>query len=404
MSNALALAATTRTLHNLLTQATPNVTFLPLDKAHDAGATDQLNLFLFSTALAAAWRNSDPVGLAPGETGPAPLPLVLHYLVTAYATDEAGAHVLLGRAMSILHDHPVLDGQEIHDATSADLPDSNLHLQAERLRITPLQITTHDMFELWSGFSTNYRISQAYEVSVVLIDSSRVSTAALPVLRRGPDDRGPRTVASPAADLTAVLPPLGAPVATLGTTVRLVGEHLMSGVTGVRFRNRRLAGPIELVPEPTGTSTERAVVLPGPVAAIDTWVAGVYDVAVVNAQLGLPRWAGNERAMSLGAVITVTPLAAPIGDVELTLTCTPRIRTGQEILVLLGSGAPTPPTAITSPADVTQPSTLTVTFPDVTAGTYVVRLRVDGADSDPVLYTGTPARPEFDPAVQVVVS
>jgi hypothetical protein len=404
MSNSFALAATTRTLRNLLTEGTPNVTFLPPDKAHEEGAGDQLNVFLFATPLAPAWRNADPIGLAPGEVGLAPLPLLLHYLVTAYANDEAAAHVLLGRAMSILHDHPVLGEQEIHDATSADLPDSDLHLQRERLRVTPLQMSTHDMFELWSGFSTNYRASQAYEVSVVLIDSTRGRSAPLPVLRQGPEDRGPGTVATPAAVLRAVLAPPDEPVLTLGSTVRLIGENLTGSFTTVRFRNQRLVAPIEIVPDPTGTSIERTVTLPEPAAATDTWVAGIYDVALISAFPGMPRWSSPERPMGLGPTVTVAPLAAGPGNLDLTLTCRPRLRDGQQVQVFLGSGDPAIPLTVTTPADVTQPTTVTVTFPAVTAGSYVVRLRVDGVDSNPVRYTGSPPHPEFDPNAQVVVA
>ncbi|HZM66418.1 MAG TPA: Pvc16 family protein [Nakamurella sp.] len=404
MSNSLALAATTRTLRNLLTEATPNVTFLPPDKAHEEGAGDQLNVFLFTTALAPAWRNADPIGIAPGEVGLPALPLILHYLVTAYATDEAAAHVLLGRAMSILHDHPVLGEQEIRDATSADLPESDLHLQRERLRVTPLQITTHDMFELWSGFSTNYRPSQAYEVSVVLIDSTRGRTAPLPVLRRGSEDRGPQAVATPAAGLDAVLAPVGEPVVTLGAIVRLVGDNLTGSFTAVRFRNRRLAAPIELVPDPTGTSIERTVALPDLATGIDTWAAGIYDVALVSAFPGLPRWSSPDRTMGLGATVTVAPLVAAPGALNLTLTCRPRLRAGQQVQVLLGSGNPVAPLSVTTPTDRTQPSTVTVTFPGVAAGTYLVRLRVDGVDSNPVRQAGGRSLPEFDSNAQVVVA
>jgi hypothetical protein len=404
VSNSVAVAATTRTLRNLLTQATPNVTFLPPDKAHDDGASDQLNLFLFGTALSPAWRSAEPIGMLPGDGGQPPLPLVLRYLVTAYATDEAVAHVLLGRAMSILHDHSVLGEQEIHDATSADLPESDLHLQPERLRITPMQLSTHEMFELWTGFATNYRISHAYEVSVVLIDSTRGRTAPLPVLRRGPDDRGPRAVAAVAAILSAALPPLGVPVATLGSTVRLVGENLSGTFSGVRFSNRRLAAPIELLPADGGTPSERTVQLPDLATGIDSWVAGIYDASLVSEFPGLPRWVSSARPIAIGATIAVAPLAAAPGDLNLNLTCWPRLRDGQQVLVLLGGGDPVSPIAVNTPAAVNQPSTVTVTFPAVVAGSYVVRLRVDGADSNPVRIVGTPARPEFDPNAQVVVA
>ncbi|MFE2124240.1 DUF4255 domain-containing protein [Rhodococcus aetherivorans] len=402
MSNDHAIAATTRTLQNLLTGATPTVTTLPLDKARDGTAADQLNLFLFATPLAAAWRNSDPIGLRPGETGQSPLPLVLHYLVTAYGDNETAAHLILGRAMRILHDHPVLAAQEITDATADDLPDSDLHLQPERIRLTPLPMSTHDMFELWSGFSTNYRISAAYEASVILVDSTQAARTPLPVLRRGPDDRGPSTAAAAPAELTAVLPPDGAAVATLGANVRLVGSNLTGAVTAVRFRNRWLDAPIELAPT-SEKAPEPTVALPSGDPANVEWVPGIYQVSVVSAPVGLSRWASGEVPMALGAAITVSPLNAPAGDVALTLECRPRLRSGQRVLVLFGAARATAE-EIRTPDDTTEPTTVTVTFRTVPAGSHVVRLRVDGVDSDPVRYDGTPPQPRFDPAVVVTVT
>lgn len=402
MSNGLAIAATTRTLRNLLTGATPNVTTLPVDRARDSGTADQLNLFLYATVLSAAWRNADPVGVRPGESGQPPLPLVLHYLITAYGDDEALAQAVLGRAMSILHGHPVLDGQEIKDATAVDLPDSDLHLQPERLRLTPLAISTDDLFKLWSGFSTNYRVSAAYEVSPVLIDSRRDARSPLPVLRVGSDDRGARAVAAPAPELTAVLPAVGTMVATLGAHIRLIGANLGKGVTAVRFRNLRLAAPIEL-PCEGGGAQERTVRLPTGDPAVADWTPGVYTVVLVSARPGVPVAVSDAVPMALGAHIMVAPLAVPAGDVTLTITCLPRLRDSARVGVLLADRQVLP-TRIITPADPTQPSTVTATFPSVRSGSYVVRLRVDGVDSDPVRYAGSPPLPQFDPAVQVVVA
>ena len=54
------------------------VTARPPDRARtDAGAGDQLNLFLYRTAIDAAWRNQDPRGPPAGRTGRPPLPLLL---------------------------------------------------------------------------------------------------------------------------------------------------------------------------------------------------------------------------------------------------------------------------------------------------------------------------------------
>lgn len=405
MSNALAIAAATRTLRGLLAAATPNVTVLPLDRARDAGTAEQLNLFLYQTVPAAAWRNSDPVGPGSG-TGQPPLALALRYLVTAYGEDESGAHAVLGRAMGILHDHPVLGPQEIADATAVELPDSDLHRQPEHPRITPVAVTTDDLFKLWSGFQTGYRISAAYELSVVLIDSSAPVRAALPVLRRGADDRGPVTVAGPAPVLTAVQPLDGAPSARLGGRVRLRGTGLGTAVSAVRFSSTRLAAPVELpveLPaEPSGTG-EPTVLLPAGAPAEAVWAPGLFTVAVVTALPDRPPWVSNEVPLGLAPVITVSPTAAPPGDLTLTVSCLPRLRDGQRVTVLFGDGQVSP-TAIDTPADPGTASTVTAQLTGVLAGSYLVRLRVDGVDSHPVVLLGDPAGPEFDPAQQVVVA
>lgn len=403
MSNGLAVAATTATLVNLLVPVSPNVTSLPPDKAHDEGVEDQLNVFLYSIGISPSWRNSDPLGVAPGETGPSPLPLVLRYLVTAYAANEVKAHALLGGAMSVFHDHALLGSDEIRDATTADLPDSDLHLQPERVRLTPVQVSLHDMSELWSGFATSYRVSQAYEACVVLIDSTQARGAPLPVLRQGPGNDAPLAVPDPAAELAMVLPADGAPVATLGHGLRLLGTGLQA-VTGVRLRTRRLPAPFTLEPSLERTPHEISVDLPSTAAASAAWVSGVYDVSLLTERPGLPLVASGSRPVGLGPTITVSPATAPAGDITLTVTVQPRVRDGQDVEVVLGSGPAQIADTVTTPTDTAQPTTVAVTIRAVAPGTHVVRVRVDGVDSNPVRYVGSPLRPEFDPAAQVVVT
>jgi hypothetical protein len=89
--------------------------------------------------------------------------------------------------------------------------------------------------------------------------------------------------------------------------------------------------------------------------------------------------------------------------VNLTLTCEPRIADGQRVLLLFGDRQ-VAPSSISTPADTTQPTTLAFAVPDVAAGGYLVRLRVDGVDSIPVIYSGTPAVPAFDPLQKVNVA
>jgi len=46
-------------------------------------------------------------------------------------------------------------------------------------------MSLEDVSKLWTTFQTQYRISAAYEVSVVIIESSRIVKTPLPVLTRG---------------------------------------------------------------------------------------------------------------------------------------------------------------------------------------------------------------------------
>lgn len=408
MSNALAISATTLTLQALLTQATPNITVLPPDRARNGGAGDQLNLFLYQTTLNPAWRNMDmPRQVRLGESGHAPLPLNLHYLITAYGDNETDSHETLGKAMSVLHDHMLLDADEIRGATQTDLPESDLHQQLERVRITLLPLSIEEISKLWSGFQTQYRLSAAYEVSVVLIESTRPTRTPLPVLQRGQDDRGVTAVASAAPTLSNIIPENKLPAASLGGLLTLEGQNLNSDLR-VRLDNFRFKKPLEkaleLIPESGGSSSQLQVRLPSGSPAISDWLSGFYTVSLLTKLPDLPAWTSNEIPLSLAPTISLSSLNASIGD-TLTITCTPRLRSEQRVLILFADRQLQPqPGDINTPGDPTQPTLLTFQVPGVIAGEYVVRLRVDGADSLPFRRSGTPPRLEFDPNQKVVVT
>ena len=197
MSNALAIAAVTATLEAILglgvhadgDLSDTAFTALPPDKARGALTTNQLNLFLYQVLPNAAWRNMNPV--KPGETGISPQALSLYYLLTVFGRENDHSqpfdHHLLGRAMSILYDHALLGPQEIQ----LSFPGSDLERQVDRVRITFQPQTIEELSKLWTGFATQYRLSVAYEVSVILIDTTQPSRSPVPVLTRGPQDTDP---------------------------------------------------------------------------------------------------------------------------------------------------------------------------------------------------------------------
>jgi hypothetical protein len=414
VSNALAVAATTATLRNLLLAQVPlldsslsdlEVTTQPLDLARKGITKAQLNLFLYQTQTNAGWRNLDmPRQVRPGEKGAPALALNLHYLMTAYgrgdSDNDAVSHRVIGGAMSVLHDHPVLSRAEIRVALAGnDLAD-----QFEPLKITPLPMTVEDISKLWMVFMTQYRISAAYEVTVVLIDSRAKVRSPLPVLARGKGGRGWPSATGLAPVLTEVRPARLQPAARLGEDVVVAGEQLTGGATA-RFTSTRVAAPVELTPLAT-TAAELTVHLqdkgedPG---ALARWAPGLYTLALVVMRPGAPTFTSNEVALALAPKITVAPTSAPPGTVNLTITCEPRIVPGQRVLLVFGDRQ-AEAASITSPADPTKPTTLKFNLPAITAGSYLVRLRVDGVDSIPVVFTGTPPVPSFDPAQTVVVA
>lgn len=410
MSNSLAIAATTLTLHHLLLTQIPaldpeladlEVTAQPLDLARKGVSKSQLNLFLYQTVVNAAWRNQDmPRQLRPGETGQPPLALNLHYLLTAYgrgdSDNDALSHRVLGGAMSVLHDHPLLGRQEIALA----LGSSELAEQFERLRLTPLPVGIDDISKLWTVFQTQYRISAAYEVTVVLIDSRTPIRAPLPVLKRGVG-----AAAAPAPVLREIQPPQAQQAARLGEDIDILGQQLSSAAAVLVFTSPRLATPVKLQPLAGGASDRIRVHLPDLVEdslALTRWAPGGYTCSLILQPPGQPAVASTPVAFALAPRITVSPNHAAPGTVALTLTCAPRLVEGQRVLLVFGD-RPVEPTSITTPADISQPSALTFSVPDVAAGIYLVRLRVDGVDSIPVQYSGMPPVPAFDNAQRVSV-
>lgn len=385
MSNSLAIAAVTATLRNLLDQGVREelgggvVTANPPDKARQSReGRNQLNLFLYQTVPNATWRNMDmPNRVKPGETGQPPLALNLYYLITAYAkdNDDVIGHRLLGTAMQIFHDRAILSPEEIKRALS----ESNLHNQIERIRITPQQLSLEELSKLWSIFQTQYRISAAYEVAVILIDSKRPVKAALPVLTRGEGDRGVETqadVTSPFPTLTSLEFPNRQASLRLGERLVLRGERL-EGANAVLLRNLRLTQPLTLAP--TQEANQLEIELPNQ----PDLPAGFYTATVQVQKEGKTRYS-NALSFSVAPIIN----SRNVVNRQLTLTCVPDIWAEQSVTLLIGDREllPEPFSAKTNQ--------LTFDIREIPSGEYFLRLRVDGVDSLLVDRSVTP--PIFD--------
>jgi hypothetical protein len=254
-----------------------------------------------------------------------------------------------------------------------------------------------------------YRPSMGYLVSVVLIQSEGALRSALPVIKRGPADRGPDARGAPLPTLIsarAAATPLQ-PALRLGDDVLFSGTNLLGSTFTVLLEQTRLGIQQVLTPKAIDDGQVGAHIssIGEDANGMNTWAAGVYSASLLIAQPSQPKSRTNSVPVALAPIITVSPLSAAAGTISLTVTCTPRIRPEQEanVRLVFGDSEITPAT-ISTPGTLTLPTTLTFSIPSVTAGDYVVRLRVEGIDSLPVVLSGTPPTFAFDTAQTVHVT
>jgi len=439
MSSPLAIAAVTAVLRDLLNNgfidhnivgsigSNVTVTAVPPDTIQlDGGnAQTQLNLFLHQVTPNIGWRN---VGLPSRDgrgdrvTNP-PLALDLHYLLTAYGAEELHSEILLGYAMYLMHERPILDRQAIRTALAGGTVDgsilppsyqalmaADLADQVEQIKITPVIMSTEEMSKLWSAMQAHYRPTAAYSISVVLIEAEKPTRSPLPVLTRGPRDpvtgreAGIVTTAGlipPYPGLTGAEPPNQQIAAVLGETVTLHGHHLDGTNLEALFEHALLAAPIVVAIGNNVNSDQVAVTIPNDGGAVTGWPPGSWRVSLRLQRPGeIERRTTNSFPMMLATTLDIAGSPAPVRDagtgaVTIQLHFVPEVRPSQEVSLLAG-GREALPTVLSA-----QTGSLTFVFPSLEAGSQWLRLRVDGVDS--LLVNRAARPPEFNPSQQMVI-
>ncbi|QSJ19370.1 DUF4255 domain-containing protein [Nostoc sp. UHCC 0702] len=409
MSNALAIAATTAVLKNVLTAAVvranlsilgdPNVSTVAPDRVPMGELeTSRLNIFMYHATPNTGLRN---VGLPAYDSqgrriSNPPLAIDLHYLLSAYGKPDFAPDILLGVGMQILFEIPVLTRDAIRRVFTPPingslspelqkLATSGIAEQVEAIKITPHTLNSEEIFKLWSAFQIAYRPTAAYQVSVILIESRQSVTEALPV-------RQPKVYVLPFRQPTIeeVIPQILTYAANAKITLQ--GRNLLAENTIIRFG----AGGEQAPDAENYTDTQLQVNLPSSLQA------GVNTVQVIQQlNIGEPTlhegFASNVAAFSLRPTLqkTVTP-GGEVYDITVTqnaiiVKLNPLVGKAQQVVLLLNEfNPPTNRAALAYnfkasfrdlPDQPATTDTINITIQGVQPGNYLLRVRVDGAES-----------------------
>lgn len=366
----------------------------------------RLNLFLYQIDTNASLRNGDaPFRDEAGQLVRRPvLPLNLHYLLTAFGSgsaaiggDQLEAQYLLAQAMSYVNDNAVLTRSHVRDAITsyankyAPLRDANLDGQIELVKLTPLQLSPENISKLWTAFAQRYRISVAYEASVVLIERQRPTKVTPPVrsaqVYTVPIDRPIVDTIAPTA-------------ASVGDRVTITGRNL-SSANDVRVR----FGGVDVVPNQQGDEvrpTRVSVTVPGSAQP------GLVPVQVVHQlRIGAPVTPGQPPPLHRGfesntvalMIVPTTNLPVPpaaarsVGRFNptqnmpyqpLRVVVTPPVHGTQAVTLLLtptGAGGVIQLGGRVAAGPDPSPTLEFVIPQSCPTGTYLAQVRIDGAES-----------------------
>lgn len=404
MSDFRAIATVTATLRRVLLAALPQdvtgatvTTVRPAEGENVATPATGANIFLYQVNPNPRWRNEDlPSRRTDGELAQRPVAaLDLYYLLSFYG-DEATLEPqrLLGSTVAFLHTQPILPRSEVTAAvaTNAFLAGSDLAEQVDLVRLAPLSMTLEELSRLWSVLlQVKYALSVTYRASVVLVERRVTPQPALPVrdvafatlpLRR------------PAIRRVVALSGEDDPI-TPGAAVVLEGEGLAEAVTSVEIDGRatgttQLRGdrvtltlPAGLAAGPHGVQARQGVAIGAPgvqhlafdstpgsfvLQPVITRTGNAYDIEVTDVQ----GQGTDPRSATIRVDVSPAVLARQTAVLELLTVRPGRGGRGHDLIVHH---------TVRAADRVSDTTQLTFRASGLAAGQYLVRVRVDGAES-----------------------
>jgi hypothetical protein len=269
---------------------------------------------------------------------------------------------------------------------------TTLPFQFESIKVTPAALTNDEISQLWMAFSTHYRATTAYRVSVVLISETQPLKSNLPV-----QQRTLKVLPLQSPNIAAVTPP----TAPVGAVIKLSGSNFIGDTasdTVISFNDGTPFLPDDVA------SQSIQVTVPS------TLQAGVVTIRVATrVSFGVPGdphvgSSSNTMPFMVQPVITTAaPISVAAGG-TLTLALNPSVGQYQSASVYLGDFAISIPMRSGGPAEsstLSFPIPAAASLPFTLPATVPLRVEIDRAQSPLTLDTNT-ASPTYGKMLPLV--
>lgn len=395
MSTYKAIAGVSSTLKTLLRDRMTEIaeiTLAPPDVIVESISGRRLNLYLYHISENPYLKNQEIPGEGyPGAYGHPPLSLDLRYICTAFGSTETGkdadieAQWILGDAMRVLHDIPIVTADLVEQKKPIPQPpilDPSLIGEFEQVKVTWQPAGLDEISKIWTALpQVNFRRSVLYEVSVVQVQSRQQRLIALPVKSHRVYALPLRT---PFIQQIFHQPPIGNQVVAAveeGETLRLIGTSLKGPLTRIAMDG--VTGTVSAI-----SDSQIDVVVPAGALKIGLHSLQVQQDVLLNEVAGQPpverpAFRSNLAGfMLLPKVGTVTPPNASAGGIVI-VQVQPAVGATQEKILLLGDIAvpAIPVDAGSAPSASVQFQLPADSDSAIPPGSYLLRIRIDGAES-----------------------
>jgi hypothetical protein len=400
MSNYLAIATITASLQKILQAAVQSdvegarATTSPPSAMATGLPETGVNIFLYQVVSNPSLSNADST---PSRTKGTPLnrqaALDLYYMMSCYGNDnELQPQRILGSVVRTMNDRRILTPELIretcNDPTFPYLVDSDLDDYVQQINIVPITLSLEDLSKTWSIFyQTPYILSVAYKVLIVIIEGDEGFKRALPVRDRNSGNLTPFPIQPKVEQVYAQTGKLDAILAD--STLIIRGKNLRGEITEIRV------GDVQVTPAEV---KESEIILPLSSFPVGALYAGVQSLQVIHRTTTSPD-AGSRLTSGVESNIapfvlcptilkvTVTETAVEDNDelrsAVVTLELDITIGKKQRVILALNEWSITNPAAYMFDRPPLPADSQTVVIPImlVKPGEYLVRVRIDGAES-----------------------